>query len=246
MSTSRRVAIIGNAGFYVGPALSKLLAQRGCDLVVGNARGDLVAELEALGARVVVVDGVATMEEDGAAERLVGAALEHFGRLDAACAFTGQIVIGRFTSSSEADLDQVLDGCLRAPYRFLRAVVDPMVASGGGQVLLLTSAAGTKPTRGAPLYSAARAGANMLVQNVAAEVARHGVQVNALGTNFMDFPEFLRANRVTDEASRAKVESMVPMGRLGTMEECAAMCAAFLDGSSRFQTGQFLAYAGGA
>jgi len=110
---------------------------------------------------------------------------------------------------------------------------------------LLTSAAGTKPVPGAPLYSSVRAGATMLVKNVAAEVARHGVQVNALGTNFMDFPEFLRANRIRDEESRAKVEAMVPMKRLGTMEECAAMCAAFLDGTSRFQTGQFLSYAGG-
>jgi 3-oxoacyl-[acyl-carrier protein] reductase len=35
------------------------------------------------------------------------------------------------------------------------------------------------------------------------------------------------------------------MKRLGTMDECAAMCAAFLDGTSRFQTGQFLSYTGG-
>jgi NAD(P)-dependent dehydrogenase (short-subunit alcohol dehydrogenase family) len=37
----------------------------------------------------------------------------------------------------------------------------------------------------------------------------------------------------------------VPMRRLGTVEECAAMCAVFLDGTSRFTTGQFVAYAGG-
>jgi 3-oxoacyl-[acyl-carrier protein] reductase len=85
----------------------------------------------------------------------------------------------------------------------------------------------------------------MLVRNVAGEVARTGVQVNAVGTNFMDFPEFLRANRAEDAEGRARVEAMVPMRRLGTMEEFAHFCAPFVDGTSRFTTGQFVAYAGG-
>ena len=85
----------------------------------------------------------------------------------------------------------------------------------------------------------------MLARNVAAEVATTGVQVNVVGTNFMDFPEFLRANRVTDPESRARVEAQVPMRRLGTMEEFAAFCMAFVDGTSGFTTGQFVAYAGG-
>jgi 3-oxoacyl-[acyl-carrier protein] reductase len=71
------------------------------------------------------------------------------------------------------------------------------------------------------------------------------VQVNAVGTNFMDFPGFIRANRAEDPEVRAKLEAMVPLGRLGTMEEFAAFCMPFLDGTSRFTTGQFVAYAGG-
>jgi 3-oxoacyl-[acyl-carrier protein] reductase len=44
---------------------------------------------------------------------------------------------------------------------------------------------------------------------------------------------------------RAVVESKVPMRRLGTMEEFAAFAMAFMDGTSGFTTGQFVAYAGG-
>jgi 3-oxoacyl-[acyl-carrier protein] reductase len=120
-----------------------------------------------------------------------------------------------------------------------------MVEQGDGQVLLITSAAGARPTPGAPLYSAARAGATMLARNVAGEVARNGVQVNVVGTNFMDFPEFLAASGASDPEVRAKLEAQVPLGRLGTMEEFAAFCMAFVDGSSRFTTGQAVAYAGG-
>jgi len=243
--TDRRVALIADAGFYVGPALSRLMAERGHDLVLGDPKPELVEELAAAGTQVEVVEGARDLSEPDAAERLVTAGLERFGRIDSATAFSGMIVIGRFLDSSVEDLHTVVKGCMEAPYRFLRAVVPVMVERGEGQVLVITSASAAKPTPGAPLYSSARAGATMLVKNVAGEVARTGVQVNAVGTNFMDFPEFLRANRITDDESRAKVEAMVPMRRLGTMEEFAAFCGPYIDGTSRFTTGQFTAYAGG-
>jgi NAD(P)-dependent dehydrogenase (short-subunit alcohol dehydrogenase family) len=243
--TDRRVALVADAGFYVGPALSRLLAERGHDLVLGDPDPALVDELTASGTEVEVVTGARDLSQPDAAERLLAAGLARFGRVDSATAFSGMIVIGRFLESTVDDLHTVVQGCLEAPYRFLRAVVPAMVERGEGQVLVITSASGVKPTPGAPLYSSARAGANMLVRNVAGEVARTGVQVNAVGTNFMDFPEFLRANRITDDESRAKVEAMVPMRRLGTMEEFAAFCAPYVDGTSRFTTGQFTAYAGG-
>lgn len=241
----RRVAIVSDASSYVGPALARVLAERGHDLVLGDPAEGLVPELEGLGGRVVAVERTKDLARDDAAERLLAAALEAFGRVDAAAAFTGRIAVGRFLKSTVEDLHTVLTGCVEAPYRFLRAVVPQMVEQGDGQVLVFTSAAGARPTPGAPLYSSARAGANMLVRNVAAEVARNGVQVNAVGTNFMDFPGFLVANGATTPEARAKVEAAVPMGRLGSLEELAQFSAVFLDGTSRFTTGQFVAYAGG-
>src|SRR5881227_4044318 len=120
-----------------------------------------------------------------------------------------------------------------------------MVAAGDGQVLVFTSAAGARPTPGAPLYSSARAAANMMVKNVADEVVAKGVQVNAIGTNFMDFPEFLKANRAEEPEGRARVEAMVPMGRLGQLEELAHFSMPFVDGTCQFVTGQFVPFAGG-
>ena len=243
--SQRRVALVTDAGFYVGPHLARSLAAKNHDLVLGDPPEGLVDELTAMGATVEAVSGVRDLSQAESSTRIVGAALERFGRIDAAVAASGRVITGRFLRSSVDDLHAVVKGCLEAPYHFLRAVVPAMVEQGDGQVLLITSAAGARPTPGAPLYSAARAGATMLARNVAAEVARTGVQVNVVGTNFMDFPEFLRANGVTDAESRAKVEAQVPMGRLGTLEEFAAFCMAFVDGTSRFTTGQFVAYAGG-
>ncbi len=247
MSTSppRRVALVADAGFYVGPPIARLLAARGHDLVLGNPAEGLVDELEALGATVEVVPDARDLSKPDTAARLVRAGIDRFGRLDAAAAFSGRVVTGSFLDASIDDLHSVVRGCMEAPFHFLQAVVPVMVQQGDGQVLVLTSAAGAKPTPNAPLYSAARAGATMLVKNVAAEVARHGVQVNAIGTNFMDFPEFRRAAGADDPAVRAHIEAAVPLRRLGTVDECAAFCMPFIDGSSRFTTGQFVAYAGG-
>jgi NAD(P)-dependent dehydrogenase (short-subunit alcohol dehydrogenase family) len=245
MSTTRRVALIADAGFYVGPALARTLATRGHDLVLGNVAPELVTELEHLGAAVEAVPDTRDLADPATAPRLVEAGLARFGAIHAAAAFSGQIITGRFLDSTPEQLDRLYQGCMVAPYHFLKAVVAPMAAQRDGQVLMITSAAGGRPTKGAALYSAVRAGATMMARNVAEEVAALNVQVNAVGTNFMDFPGFLKASGATDPEVRAKIEAQVPQRRLGTMDEFANFCAVFLDGSSRFTTGQWVGYAGG-
>jgi NAD(P)-dependent dehydrogenase (short-subunit alcohol dehydrogenase family) len=242
---SRRVAVLNDAGFYVGPEQARALARRGHDLVLGDPAEGLVEELTSLGAAVEVVTGVRFLSDQVMAQRLVDAALHRFGRIDAASVFSGQILVGRFLDSSVDELHTVLRSCLDAPYHFLKAVTPVMVRQGEGQILVITSASAARPTFGAPLYSTARAAATMLARNVAEEVVRTGVQVNVVGTNFMDFPEFLRASGATDPEVRKKIEGQVPMRRLGTLAEFASFCMPYLDGTSRFTTGQFVAYAGG-
>ena len=245
MGNARPVAIIGEANSYSGPALALEMARRGYDLVLADASSGLVQEVNALGAKAVDVTGTEHLLEAKHSQRLVDAALSEFGRLDSATTATGIIVVGRFLKSTVDDFHKTENGCLEVPYHFLRAVVPVMVERGSGQVLIQTSASGARVTPGAPLYSTARAGANHLVKNVAAEVAHTGVQVNAVGTNFMDFPGFLAANGVTDDESRKRVESQVPMKRLGDIDEFARFCANFIDGSFTFTTGQFVSFSGG-
>lgn len=241
----RRVAIVANASDYVGPDLARVLASRDHDLVLGDPAPGLVDELEALGSRTWVVDNVKDLAQPTAAPRLVDLAMDAFGRIDSVAFFTGVVVGGSFLESEQDQLETLMNGNITAPYRALRVMLPPLVAAGAGQVLAITSAAGLKVTPGAPLYSATRAAANMLVKNVAAEVAPSGVQVNAVGTNFMDFPGFLRGSGATDPEVRARIESRVPLRRLGGMAEFANFCAVFLDGTSRFQTGQTVGYDGG-
>jgi 3-oxoacyl-[acyl-carrier protein] reductase len=243
--TSRRVALINDGSFYVGPPLAKRLAESGHDIVIGNPADGLLQELESLGAKAVGVDDVRDLSKPETAPTLVAAAMKAFGRIDCAVMSSGLIVTGSLVKSSREDLDKVYSGCVVAPYEFLKAVLPVMVDQKGGQVLVITSASGSRPTPGAPLYSSMRAGATMMAKNAAQEMARHNVQVNSVGTNYMDFPEFRRASGADDPDVRKKIESQVPLGRLGTLDEFAHFCLPYLDGRSTFATGQYVSFSGG-
>lgn len=243
--TTRRVALVNDGSFYVGPPLARRLAESGHDIVIGSPADGLEAELQSLGARVVAVDGARDLSKPDSASKLVNAAISHFGRLDAAVMSSGLIVTGSIAKSSREDLDKVYSGCVVAPYEFLKAVLPVMTEQKSGQVLVITSASGSRPTPGAPLYSSMRAAATMLARNAASEMARHNVQVNAVGTNYMDFPEFRRASGADDPEVRKKIESQVPLGRLGTLDEFAHFCLPYLDGRSTFATGQYVSFSGG-
>ena len=101
---------------------------------------------------VEIVAGVGDLRREGNAGRLVDAALDRFGRLDSAAWFTGRVYGGTVTDGSLDALEKNVAGNLIAPFHALQATLLPMIEQGSGQVLLITSAAGLKPTPGAGLY----------------------------------------------------------------------------------------------
>ena len=243
-ASSPRVALITNAAGYVGPALAEQLAAGGHALVLHDPAPDQVEALRAGGVDVETVTGADLTTRDGN-QAVVQTALDRFGRLDAACFVTGEIVIGRFLEATADQWERVKTANLDMVFHALQAALPPMVDAGSGQIVVFTSATGARPEPGVSLYGATRAGANALVRAVGLEHAKHGVCVNAVGTNFMDFPGFIKANRADDPERRRKIEAQVPARRLGTMEELAAFTTVLLDGRSRFQTGQFFSFSGG-
>lgn len=258
MATSNRpVALLTNAHTYVGPSLARVLARSEHDFVLhvpapGRATmeqpdasvEELADELRASGCAVVLVKGADLTTAEGNAQ-CVAAALENFGRIDAACLVTGTIAIGKFLQASAQTWEGQKRFNLDMVFHGLQTVLPPMLEAGRGQIVVFTSAAGARPEPRASLYSATRAGANALVRAVGLEHAASGVTVNAIGTNFMDFPGFRDANGMEDPARAERVLGQVPMRRLGTLDELAEFTAVLLDGRTRFQTGQFFSFSGG-
>lgn len=237
----RRVAIICPADDYVGPALIATMAQRNYDLVIG---GKLPSGVETGSVNVVRIDD-ADPHDLTTGTRLVEAAKSEFGTFHSAFFSSGRIALGRFSKTNVDDLRSAFEGNVVAPYAYVQAVLPTLVEQADGQIVVATSATADTPTPSASLYAGTRAAATMMLRSVAKEVMDRNVQINVVGTNFMDFPGFLRGNKAESAEGRVRVESLVPMKRLGSMQEFANFCAVFLDGTSRFQSGQFHSYAGG-
>ncbi|MCH9671831.1 MAG: SDR family oxidoreductase [Gammaproteobacteria bacterium] len=242
---SRRVAIITDTEMHLGPDLALAMARREHDLVIGNPRPGLVPEIEALGARVIVHEEVAELAQSNSLAPLIDDALTQFGRLDAACIRTGTILSGELLSATMQDFDTLTRANMGSVFSVLQQLLPPMIEARSGQVVIVTSATGARPSPAAALYSSTRAGANMMVRNAAMSVAEYGVTVNALGTNFLEYPGFMNASGAGDPARRARIEAGVPLRRLGQPQEVAHFCASLLDGENRFQTGQFFSLSGG-
>ena len=231
---SRRVALITDTNLHLGPDLARTLARREHDLILGDPLPGLVEEVEALGANVVSLDGMADLGDGTAIRRLIDAGLERFDKLDAACVRTGVILGGIFMTAN-----------LEAVFHSLQALLAVMVPAGQGQIVIVTSATGRRPMPNASLYSATRAGANMMVKAAALEVAAKGVSINALGTAYLDYPGFIKATGSDDPEVRREVERQTPMHRFGQPAEIAHFAASLLDGGNQFQTGQFFSLSGG-
>ncbi len=261
-SPERRVALVQGAGAYVGPALCRALARAGHDLVVTGPRPGLIDDLEAEGAAVELVDGLATSGPGSLSSGegwgiVVDTALRRFGRLDAAAlsppaGSQARVHRGPFLDATITDLSGMY-GYFDSTFYALQAVIRAIRAnSTGGQIVVFTSDAGARPEAGWSLYGAVRAGQSFLVQAVALEHAADGICVNAIGSKNAVFDGFPYAPRgvITDSSMELgdwaePLLAETPLRRLGTMEELAAFALVLLDGHNRFQTGHYFHFSGG-
>ncbi len=250
--TGIRTAIITDTQLNIGPFLAEEFARRNYNLVIADVQKGLPDKLRKLGAaEVVVVPGIeqeAPNDEGrpGAIQKVVDAAMDRFGGYDSVFIRTawhgGKNTFEETAENMQLSYEQ---NCLAVMYA-LQAVVPPMEKAGGGQVVVQTSATGEKPHPGLMAYSVMRAAANMMCRCAALTVADKNVCINAVGTNFMNYPGFkhtLGADK--DPKIMEALLEEIPVGRLGETREAAHFCMALLDGYNMYTTGDFFPVAGG-
>ena len=248
--SGKRVAIVTDTQMNIGPYLARKFVHAGYDLVIADPLKGLPEELRSLGAKVIVVPG---LEQEGpnnegrpgAIQKVVDAAMEEFGGFDSAFIRTaihvGKNILEETVENMQISYEQ---NCLSVMYA-LQAVLPPLVEAGTGQVVVQTSATGEKPQPSMVSYSIMRAAANMMVRCAAMTVAPKGVCVNAVGTNFMNYPGFREAAGAEDPKVYQSILNEIPMRRLGETEEAAHFTMALLDGYNMYTTGNFFPIAGG-
>ncbi|WP_181064876.1 SDR family NAD(P)-dependent oxidoreductase [Nocardia nova] len=242
-----KVVLITGASSGVGAAVARRVAAEGAAVVLG-ARGKeagdrIAADIRAQGGRAVFVPTDVTAAED--VDRLTHAAIDEFGRLDAAFNNAGAVnSFGPVQDIDEAGWRADLELNLTGVYFGLRSQVPALLESGGGAILNNASNLGVVGMGSVAPYVAAKHGVVGLTRAVALETAAAGVRVNALVSGAVDTPAFRASMGATPEGEAA-IAALHPLGRIARAEEIASLCAYLLSGEASFVTGAAVAVDGG-
>ena len=131
------------------------------------------------------------------------------------------------------------------PFEVTQRVVAGMKARKFGRIIFLSSSAPMRGLANYAPYASVRAAANGLVNSLAKELGRYAITVNAIGSNYVENPDYSPPALVNDKAVMAKMTANIPLGRLGKPEEIAATAVFLASDGAGFITGHVLPHAGG-
>jgi gluconate 5-dehydrogenase len=248
-SLAGRRAMVTGGSRGLGKEIASGLAQAGADLVlVGRERTSLdaaAAELGALGADVATLVGDMSVPEE--AEETARHAVAEFGPIDVLVNNVGGRRFDVRTEEMPVDTFRAqLDLNLTSAFVCTKIVGGEMVKRRSGRIVNVASISGMIANRGIAGrgYEAGKAALAAFTRAVAADWAPYGVTVNAIAPGvFLTDPN----RRWFEEKAELKgrIESMVPMGRLGEPHEIAPLALYLASDASSFVTGAVIVIDGG-
>ena len=224
------VAIVTAAGRGIGAACARELAARGYAVALmsqSDAASELAQELGGIG-----MSGSVTQPAD--LEKLVAAAVDAYGRVDAVVNNTGHPARGELLDLTDDDWHAGLDLLFMNVVRMARVVTPLMKDVGGGAIVNISTFAAEEPSLEYPVSSALRAALSGFTKLYADRHAADGIRMNNI------LPGFLDNYPVPDET-----RDSIPMRRAGTVEEIAKTAAFLLSTDAGYITGQNVRVDGG-
>jgi 3-oxoacyl-[acyl-carrier protein] reductase len=230
-----KVAIVTGAGGGIGQAVCRVFAQEGSCVVAGGRTLEklekVVAEINTSGGRAIAVKADVSDSRD--VDKLVNAALAHFGRIDVLVNNAGIVEIIPTLEMTEAQWDRMLNVNLKSAFLCSKAVLPHMIKRQSGRIVNIASDAG-KTGGGIPLahYAVSKAGIICLTKALAREFAPFHIHVNAVS------PGLIETDLITDILKQRQVT--IPLGRLGKPEEVAQAVLFLAGDESGYITGEIL------
>lgn len=238
-----KVALVTGGSRGIGRACVLKLASMGAAVAVastsltGSQR--VVAEVEAAGGRGLALAG--NVAEFADAEDWVKTTVEGLGGLDILVCNAGITRDMLIMRMSPEKWHEVIDVNLTGTFNVIRAAIPVMIKRKSGRIITISSVSGLTGNPGQANYSASKAGVIGLSKAVAREVASRGITVNVVAPGLIDTD---MTKDLSDKAKEALLEK-VPMGRMGTPEDVAAVVAFLSSPAASYITGHVLCVDGG-
>lgn len=240
-----KVALVTGAGGGIGRAAAEAFARSGASVMVSDVNeaggAETVALIEAAGGKAAFVRCDVSKADE--VKAMVAATVEKFGGLD--CAFNNA-GINRITDDQyddaiwERDIAINLSGVMRC----MREEAAYMLQNGGGAIVNTASINGLVGNGGQPAYTAAKHGVVGLARHGALRWAKAGIRVNAVCPGVIETP--MTAPLVQNPEMKALMDSMTPMGRMGSASEIAEAVVWLCSSAASFVTGHAMVVDGGA
>ncbi len=249
MRLTGKVALITNTERFMGPAVAQEFAREGATLALHatelGAAEQASTLAEAQGRLTAVFDGDLTRSEE--CERLVDEIVRRFGRIDVLVNNSAHPPTGGPAEAiTDAEWRALMAHLLDAPFFMLRAALRVMRPARRGKIINVTSATGISGLPRYAAYAAARAAVNNLTRSVGLEVARDGIQVNAVAQDYVENPTYYPRELLADPEALARILRRVPAGRLARSEESARLVVYLATEDADFFVGQVIPFAGGS
>jgi len=231
--------IVGASG-GIGSTLSRRLVSSGARLwMVGRDEAKLRPLADELGQPCSVCDA---SDWDKVGE-VVDEAIEKFGGLQGAANLAGSILLKPAHLTSKAELQDVLNQNLMTAFAVIRSVAPKLKKTGGGSIVLMSSAGASIGLMSHEAIASAKAGVAGLARASSATYGAGGVRVNSIAPGLVQTE--LTSRVWKNERSAESSRSMHPLGRLGRPEDIASLIQWLLSPEQSWITGQDIAVDGG-